>query len=471
MSRDESAPPLALRIASRLPGLLAIAVAVVLWRLFFPALMSADTMNQYGQALTGRYLDWHPPFMAAVLNLVLRLGGTVGLFMLLQCLAGVFGVRALAAACLAQLYGPRLPPRRAGWLALLALLVLLLPVTPLAFYLMTLWKDVWAMVLLLWLAAVLLRLTGREPQRERWPGELLLVLALAVALGLVRHNAVLVLPVAGWILWSWRSRVDRRGALVLLVAPLAAWLASDVLLTRALHVQATKIERVVMALDLLGVCAADATACDQLPFTRSHVLDPGYASRYPIVDAVVLFHGEPRIVDPGFYALASYDRLRSEYTRAARSFPWLLAKVKLAAFVRLLGVERTSYFIHDTIVDNPYGFVLDRRFAGARERLSTLTRGVAGSGWRWLSGVHLVWLVANVAWIAALLVRYRRSGEARWRALAQVLLLPLAYSLSYLPAAPAADFRFLFPATLVVQCVTVAALLGGLAQKPRGREP
>src|SRR4051812_5652539 len=119
MSRDESAPPPALRIVSRLPDLLAIAVAVVLWRLFYPALMSADTMNQYGQALTGRYLDWHPPFMAAILGLVLRMRGTVGLLMLFQCLAGVFGLRALAAACLAQLYGPRLPQRRVEWLSLL----------------------------------------------------------------------------------------------------------------------------------------------------------------------------------------------------------------------------------------------------------------------------------------------------------------------------------------------------------------
>ena len=81
----------------------------------------------------------------------------------------------------------------------------------------------------------------------------------------------------------------------------------------------------------------DAMACDQLPFTRSHVVDPGYSSRYPVVDAVALFHAEPRIVDPDFYDLASYDRLRSEYTRAARRFQRWLQACDSSVLVRALG--------------------------------------------------------------------------------------------------------------------------------------
>ena len=111
MSPDEPIrDPLGRRIVVRLPDLLTVAAALVLWRLFFPALMSADTMTQYGQALTRQYSDWHPVFMSVVLSLVLGLGGTVGLFMLFQCLAGVFGIRALVAECLARLHGGRMPP-------------------------------------------------------------------------------------------------------------------------------------------------------------------------------------------------------------------------------------------------------------------------------------------------------------------------------------------------------------------------
>jgi hypothetical protein len=41
------------RWAESLPDGATVAVALVLWRLFFPGLMSQDSIIQYGQALTG----------------------------------------------------------------------------------------------------------------------------------------------------------------------------------------------------------------------------------------------------------------------------------------------------------------------------------------------------------------------------------------------------------------------------------
>ena len=52
-----------------------------------------------------------------------------------------------------------------------------------------------------------------------------------------------------------------------------------------------------------------------------------------------------------------------------------------------------------------------------------------------------------------------------------MLLIPLGYYLSYLFAAPVHDFRFMYPSTLAVQCVTLSWMLGGFAQKPTGRLP
>ena len=45
-----------------------------------------------------------------------------------------------------------------------------------------------------------------------------------------------------------------------------------------------------------------------------------------------------------------------------------------------------------------------------------------------------------------------------------LLLLPLGYYLSYLVATPVHDFRFLYPATVTVQCLTLSAAL--LAASP-----
>src|SRR4029077_11245570 len=222
--RDENPTPGRPGCLDRLPFWLTAAIALVLWRLFFPGLMSQDSIVQYAQALTARSTAWHPPLMAVVLHLVFSLGGAIGLLMLGQCVAGVFGIRALAAAVVALLQGDRVPARRTAWISLLVLVLLLVPVTPLAFYLMTFWKDSWAMILMVWIGALALALCrlGITPKR------LLLVIGLATALGMVRHNAVVLLPVVGLVLWDGARRELGGGrALALAAAPLVLYLIAE----------------------------------------------------------------------------------------------------------------------------------------------------------------------------------------------------------------------------------------------------
>src|SRR5436305_1900504 len=316
-----------------LPDVLTVLVCLLVWAVFFPGLMSTDSVVQYGEALTGRYQDWHPPFMSILLHLVLVLGGGLGTLMLVQCLAGAFGVRALVRSALALFQGDRLPARRAAWLSLAVLLLLLVPVSPLAFYLMTFWKDVWAMVFLLWMTALLLDLHRLGAS----PGRLLAVAGLAAALGLVRHNAVVVLPLIGVAVWmAARRRLGRPAAAAAAAAPLA-----------------------------------------------------------------------------------------------------------LALGDTLAPVRRGLTFVVSRV--------------GWNRRL------------RWVSGVHLVWILVNVAWVGGLLAAWRRTGEERYGFLAALLLIPLAYYFSYLAATPGHDFRYMYPATLLIQCVTASWALGELAVREQAR--
>jgi hypothetical protein len=162
--------------------------------------------------------------------------------------------------------------------------------------------------------------------------------------------------------------------------------------------------------------------------------------------------------------------LRSEYLAAVRERPGLFARVKVAAFKTLLGWWRTEYFIHDSIVWNPYGLTLGSSLAPVRRSLfATASRVSWNRRLRWVSGVHLVWILADVAWVAALLAAWRRTGEERYGFLATVLLIPLAYYLSYLAATPGHDFRYMYPATLLIQCVTASWVLGVLAAREQAR--
>jgi hypothetical protein len=468
--------------------------AVAVWAVFHPGLMSVDSIGQYKQAVTGIFNDWHPPLMAVLLRAVLSLGGGLGLIMLAQCLAGAFGVRAFAETSMVRLFGDRLSRGRAAWLSLLALLILLVPPSPLPFYLMTFWKDAWAMVLLLWVGAVALRMfpagepilsTGgpaRRPSLLAFSGLLLL----AAAYGQIRHNAVVSLPFLGLYLGVElrRRRVHRAVALAAAVAPLAASLALGVSLDLAFGVKETRPSSQVMAFELVGMCAENEAACRGFPLIQRHLRAGDYRERYRPGDLGSIFWEPPVVLDPAIMMAPLHEELSAEYRKAALEHPLDLAEVKAESFWSLLGTEQTAYFFHDTVVENPFGLTLNGRFEALREPWIAFTRrAVAGGALRWVVGVHLVWLAANLLWIAGLALRSRRS-PAGWRLLSLALFLtvPLAYYLSYLLAATVLDFRFLFPATLMAQCLTLAGLLGMLGagaaagigpprQNPNGRAP
>lgn len=445
-----------------LPPLFAALAGVAVWAVFRPGLLSFDSIAQYSQAFRGYYTDWHPPLVSAALHLVLALGGSLSRFMLVQSVAGAFGVWALSRAVLRQLFGDRLSRRQIAWLSLLVLLLLLVPVSPLAFYLMTFWKDALAAILLLWIGALALA----RPSVAR-TAALVLV---AAGYGMVRHNAIVTLPVLGLFLAveSWR-RLPRPAVLALAAAPLALALAGGPLLDAALDVQERHPASQVMVLDLAGLCAEDRSTCGESPLFRRHLRAPDLGTRYRPGDLGSIFWEPPaavdgKIVDPGLF-----PELSDQYWGVAADHPLLLAEVKAESFWTLLGTEETDYFFHDSVAENPFGLRLQPQFAGVREVLSTVGRKVSWSPLRWIAGVHLVWLGANVLWIAALALRGRR-------ALALLLLVPLAYSLSYLLATTVQDYRFLYPSTLFVQVFTAAAGLGRIAiyfrpQKPSGLRP
>lgn len=450
------------------PALATLVLGLAVWTLFHPALMSEDSIAQYGEATVGKFFSWHPPLMAIVLSGVLAAGGSLGMLMLGQCLAGAFGVHALAAACLDELFPQRLSPRLRSWLPVAVLALLLLPASPLAFYLMTFWKDAWEMVVLLWLGVLAWRLCGsRGPPSKPLVAGLVL---LGAVCGMVRHNAVVALPFLGLFLWAETRRRGVRFAAAWAAAPLLAFLALNPLLEAVFAVHDLSPQDWILSLDLAGVCARSDQACAGLPYTRSHILDrKGLRARYRAGDLGSVFWEEPRLVDPGMVAREHRPQIRAEYRRALLSYPGVLVRLKLAAFWELLGTEKTFYFFQDRIAENPYGLALHERSAGARDWLARSAKGTSESPWRWLWGVHLVWLLANLAWLAGLLAAAWRTGEGRLRSVALSLLVPLGYALSYLTAAPVHDFRFLYPSALVIQVLTLTWLLAQPVSQPGRR--
>lgn len=476
------------RLMRALPDLITLTAAAGLFNIFYPGLLSNDSIAQYHQAISGLYDNWHPPIMAICLSGVLKLGGTVAWLMFLQCFAGVWGVRFLSEGVLELLFGGRISRERASWISTAVLLVLLTPLSPLAFYLMTFWKDCWAMVLLAWVSGGSIRLYLRAGELSR--GAFVLAVAgllVGMALfGMVRHNAIVSLPILGMCLWVCLRRRKVRLAVLAVVAPVALMLACDAGVARAFHVQHRHITNCILALDLVGLCVKDANNREKLPFTSAH-LRPTYRWRYRWGDVSTIMWEKPALVNKAMIAPRNTPTLQEEYRQAWKQFPTELVRMKWMVFTQMLNWKRTAYFIHPRTPDrfvpteedepapgavsagpdagadtfNELRLPRNEKMAKVRESMANMATGVAANSYlRWVFGVHGVWFMVSIGGMLLSLRAWRQRKDGRFLVLGLVLMGALSYYLSYLPASPVEDYRFMFPATLVVVIATLSALAG-----------
>lgn len=451
------------RLSRPLAVAVCLAAAVGVWLLFFPAILSADALDQYGQALRGEFNDWHPPVLALALAGVLRCGGDIWLLTLAQCVLGLLGVRALAVAVLGDLAGPRLSATGRAWAATGIALLLLIPLSPLAYYLATFWKDVWLAIVLVWIGALALA----RPTALRFAA-LMLLMTLAL---LLRHNALVMLPAFWLIGWLVLRRAGVRGGWLLAALPILLAPASDRLIHVAANVQRTQPVEHVMALELVGLCVLDPALRADLPYTDQSLVAPDWRQRYRFGDVRPLVWDPAPLVTPEYVAAADARpnaALRAEYWQAARQHPLALLRVKWRGFVPLLGLRETFYWVHsphDGLDPNNHGLASPPVLRPARAAALHLADGVAGHRyWRWIAGVHAVWLgLATVACGTALFMTWRRQTGAALHA--ALLLVPLSYGLGHVLASVAHDFRYLYPATLFMQVYLAAALVAWDARR------
>ncbi len=447
------------------PDLACLLIGLGIWALFRPGLLSTDSLYQYGQARTGELTNWHPPFMTVLLMGWLWLGGDIGGIVLMQCVIGLVGLRRLASGLIAWIAGPRPDGESVTWAGLGVVVVLLVPWTPLLFYLMTFWKDVWLAILFVWIGVAFVSVAFRGPQLGGWGvgWRAVVLMALMAATLLVRHNALVLVPVYVLMTWQLMRRAGRHRPWAWAMVLVVLCLMPSPVLNRCFEVRDLHIGNVIKAQELVGVCRIDPSARKDLPFTDRHLVDEAYRDRYEFGNVWPILWGRPPLVTKGYVTREENPGLDADYRRAMFRHPITLLRVKYHGFVNLLGMEATHYWFHPRIEANKYGLAWSPAGDALRRRLIGLAERVCEHRWlRWLSAVHAAWFVACGMAICAAAMWPSGSAD-RWLHVV-LLLLPFGYYLAYVLAVAAHDFRFLYPSTLFVQVYTLAACVGGVVR-------
>lgn len=428
-------------------AILLIVIAVFVWQIYYPAIMSPDSIDQYGQALEGNFVDWHPPLMSLVLAFIFKVGGGIGTLVFIQCLAALFGLRSAFSFSLRFFSNRNISKPSSQLIATICVIIFLIPfLTPFMFISATFWKDAWLAIMLLWIISYLfwLFLNLESFTNRKFIIHILLLSLISAMMILVRHNALVILPVIGLIIAAFcRIKFGNIG-LIFGILPLLLGFVLNPIVDGVFNVQHVRAGNLVVASDL----------------TTMLLLYPELRAEYP---ATIRHQNTPRKTPKDLIIELGNDNteLQNEYARTFSNYPSQFLFAKLYRFGQMLSVQNAwkQKLAYD-IISNQYGLKINENHREIRYKLNSLS-AETGNKWYfiWFSGLHVVWLILNILAATYFLTRVfvKRNLESVFTFL--LFLVPLSYYFSYLLAATTPDYRFMYPATLLMQVSIISLLL------------
>jgi hypothetical protein len=466
-----------------------VLTALAVWLVFYPGLLYVDSLAQYKQALDGDFNSWHPPLMAVVLFLVNKLGANIGALMFVQCAALVLGLTALSRMLLDNLL-PEAKIKPSA--AFVVTLLFLTPLSPFLFHSITFGKDSWLILFLLWIIAYLLWLNkALQINFRAFALHVSAISLLTAALPLIRHNAFLILPVVGaslaLIILKFYREQSNTGktrwlfAALVVCLPVVLFLFMHLAVKNIFQVKNLYAEDYVKATELAKFIRKHPDLKDSYPLTAAHesspvmVLNESYLDEFDNSKIYFWADAAPSedclqytsctnplgscelILDlPENSALPCFRRadvkseaLDEEYWRAVKDYPVSMATIKLNQARYMLYPDPQAETFHSTISANKFGLSLNESFAGIRDALTSVYRETNKSLYLLLS--HLVWLVAGLTFFAAFLAKSIKRSPPDALFYLSLLFIPLVYYSSFAVAATNAEYRFMYPATFLVQ--------------------
>jgi hypothetical protein len=440
-------------------GVVAVATA--------PGIYSPDSVGQLREAQLGVYSDGHPPVMAGLWSLLLRVSGTAESLYWVQ-LGLLFSALVLFALAFRRSDLPG-----AVWLLLPA------ACSPAILnFIGVLWKDVGLAVSLAFcFACVALSRAARAGQITT----LLVVLVVSLYAVGVRHNAApAVLPLL-WLLLlpffprpGWRRNM---GIATVAVIGTGLLLLGDRLVSyKLLEARQFHLEQAIELYDLAGISVISGADVIPEEAKRASFSPQALRAAYsPISSSPLIFRPDPAISPPLQLTEKPEDLkiFRQAWEHAIINYPWAYVSHRCAVFASLLRIGwQTPFFAtvdysqQSATFEASVGVLGDPAVKSINVGHPIFGHRVAASllmafinwvavhthlffGWLWL-------LVLGVTFVAAILLRRRPLAEVAIGLSASGLL----YLLPYFFAAPSSDFRYLYWS--IVAANLSAVIVGGI---------
>jgi len=447
-------------------GLIALAFGVVAIAAA-PGIYSPDSLDQLLQAQRGVYSDGHPPIMAGLWSLLLRVSGTA------ETLYWVHLGLLLSAFVMFALAFHRSELRGAVWLLFAT------ACNPAILnFIGVLWKDVGLAVSLAFcFACVALSRAARAGQIAT----LLVVLAVSFYAVGVRHNA---LPAVIPLLWlsllpffprpGWRRNMGI--ATIAIVGTGLLWVGGQLVSYQLLEAKRIHLEQATELFDLAAISVI--SGADVIPdeAKRANFSSQALRAAYsPTSSNSLIFRPDPAISPP--LQLTENPQyltiFRQAWEHAIINYPLAYLSHRGAVFASLLGIGRRTPFFATVdyrqqsatfeagvgVLGDPAVKSIDvgRPIFGQRVAASLLMAFINWAavhtyllfGWPWL-------LVLVATFVATIVLRKRPMAEVAIGLSASGLL----YLLPYFFVAPSSDFRYLYWSIVAANLST--AIVGGI---------
>lgn len=345
--------------------------------------------------------------------------------------------------------------------------ILLIPWSPLQYYLVTFIKDSFFAFSLCWLIALILNFIRVKVNVIQFNILYSLLTILLVFCLSSRHNALILFPL---ILFSQymilkTRQISLRKMIVYFSMPWILFFGVKKINTDFFEIQKTYPFQQVIAQDLISMVYLKPDIRKNFPYLNSN-LKSNYLEGFEWGNVHRIYFEDTIVNEEYRYG----NEMTEEYMRAILHYPLLFIKTKWLNFQTLLsfevphnwfylGVDKQDIAQHGSIIltKRSEKLIQNTTFNKIRSKIFYFSIAISDNmSSRLFSGINAVWLIINILSIFVLIFFIIKTRINPFSLI--IILFPFLYYFSYLVATTAHDFRFMYPATLVVQTLFLSFL-------------